>query len=311
MVTGRASGNTTHRDHDPAFLIENFEINYALSASQALRARYNLRRAGKTLLAIGDAMAMPSRTSASGTPEGGYATAMPQKYPPSFPGVRRELAAIRRIFGERSHMLTQADATPGAFQTQAPDYRILHIAAHVEFDEARPLYSLIVLSPDRPGPQAGGLRAINFLSMELNAELVVLSGCNTGRVSPGADQSGMTSSIVLSGVPTVVASLWNVDDEVTAQLMESFYSYLTSRHSKGESLRLAKLDMLHGGRSDPFYWGAFVLCGDGGEIALDGEGLQPHTEAVGVFTIVGSLMILLCAVALFRRHRTMRCGSRV
>jgi CHAT domain-containing protein len=311
MVTGREMRNNTRHGHDPAFLIEEFEVNYALSATQALRARYNVHRAGKTMLAIGDAVAMSARTESSGYSEGEYASVMPQKYSPSFPGVRRELAAIRRIFGERSDILSQAEATPGAFQTEAPDYRILHIAAHVEFDETRPLYSLIVLSPDRLRPQAGGLRAINFLSMELNAELVVLSGCNTGRVSPGTDQSGMTSSIVLSGVPTVVASLWNVDDEVTAQLMESFYSYLTSGHTKGESLRMAKLDMMRGGRSDPFYWGAFVLCGDGGQIALDAEPLQPNNAAVGVYAIVGSLILLLCGVVLFRKHRTIRSDSQV
>jgi len=80
-------------------------------------------------------------------------------------------------------------------------------------------------------------QGIDFLSFELNADLVVLSGCNTGRLSSRAELSGMTSTIMLSGVPSVVASLWNVDDEVTAQLMEAFYSYLNAGRGKGESLR--------------------------------------------------------------------------
>ncbi len=306
MVTRRAGNHDIAGNHDPAFLIEAFEINYALSASQALRARYNVHHAGKIMLAIGDAIAIPPKTEIAGASDDESASGVHKKYTPSFPGVHRELAAIKRIFGARSDILTQGDATPGAFQSEAPDYRILHIAAHVEFDDSRPLYSLIILSPDRLRPQSGGFRAINFLSMELNADLVVLSGCNTGRISSGTDLSGMTSSIILSGVPTVVASLWNVDDEVTAQLMESFYSYLTAGHPRGESLRLAKLDMMRGGRSDPFYWGAFVLCGDEGLIALDAEDLHSHNVIAGVCAIVGSMMILICSVVLLNKLRRVK-----
>jgi len=303
MVTGRNRNISASQSRDPAFLIEEFEINYALSASQALMARNTVHRPLKTMLAIGDAITLPPLNETSGYSENEHGSALPRKYSPSFPGVRRELAAIKRIFGARADILTQAEATPLAFKADESDYRIIHIAAHVEFDESRPLYSLIQLSPDRSSPHAAGLRAINFLSMELNAELVVLSGCNTGRVSSGTDLSGMTSSIVLSGVPTVVASLWNVDDEVTAQLMESFYSYLAAGHPKGESLRLAKLDMMRGGRSDPFYWGAFVLCGDGGGIALDGEDMHTRSASSGVYALVGSLMILLCSVVLFNKYK--------
>jgi CHAT domain-containing protein len=294
MLVTRLDKRTSSSSHcEPRFLIEDFEINYALSAAIALDEKSCLHHASRTILAVGDAIPSTKSDESDGFSNRGETRLPSSNYAHSYPGVRRELAAIKRIFGQRADVLSQWDATPRTFMKEAPEYRILHVAAHVDFDESRPLYSLIVLSPDIATDEKKGIRAIDFLSFELNADLVVLSGCNTGRTSSRAELSGMTSTIMLSGVPSVVASLWNVDDEVTAQMMEAFYAYLNAGRGKGESLRLAKLDMLKSGRSDPFYWGAFVLCGDGGKMSLAMEsrsvfGTTSVAQAILGFAIVWS-----------------------
>ncbi len=186
---------------------------------------------------------------------------------------------------------------------EAYQYRILHLASHVSFDELRPLYSLIALSRDASNGDSKGLRAIDFLSLDLNADLVVLSGCNTGRLSSRSGSDGLTSSIMISGVPTVVASLWNVDDEVTANLMEAFYGNLKKGNTKSEALRRAKMELVHSGKSDPFYWGAFVLCGDGGRISLDdtdNKSSKTFSETTAVLCLSSACLVMIIA---YWRHR--------
>jgi len=139
--------------------------------------------------------------------------------------------------------------------------------------------------------------SISFLSIDLNAHLVVLSGCNTGRISPSAGLPGMTSAIILSGVPNVISSLWNVDDEVTAQLMESFYANLRSGIGVRDALKKAKLDMIRSGKSDPFYWGAFILTGNNEKVLGFSDESAPKNRITLGFLVAGlSLLFLLSMV---------------
>jgi CHAT domain-containing protein len=166
---------------------------------------------------------------------------------------------------------------------------------------------LIALSNEAGDGGSSGLRPIDFLSIDLNADMVVLSGCNTGRLSSRSGFEGMTSSLMISGVPSVIASLWNVDDEVTASLMESFYTYLKNGVRKGEALRRAKLDMIKTGRSDPFYWGAFILCGDGDKISIADSRSDLAGTSVLISAIVGfSAACILWIIVGRNRHRMVR-----
>ncbi len=307
LVSGWTSGVDSLTHFGPKFIIDQYDINYALSASTDLNLCNKVHDVPKLILAIGDAV-VSEKTTTSGYRIRALRMENPISAPPRFyPGVRRELGAIRNIFGNAATVLSRFDATTNRFSFEASQYRILHIAAHVNFDESRPLYSMITLSNDADDGGSGGLRAIDFLSIHLNADLVVLSGCNTGRLSSRSGLEGMTSSIMISGVPSVIASLWNVDDEVTASLMETFYTYLKKGVGRGEALRSAKLDMIKSGRSDPFYWGAFVLFGDRGKISTgDSPEEAPVTSAL-IPALVGlSAACVVCFIVLSRRHQLMR-----
>lgn len=104
------------------------------------------------------------------------------------------------------------------------------------------------------------------MRLKLNADLVTLSACRTGlgKVVTGEGVLGLTRAFMYAGTSSVVASLWNVNDIATAELMTTFYRKLKAGLPKDEALRQAKLEMLKGKQlawRQPYYWASFVLAG--------------------------------------------------
>jgi CHAT domain-containing protein len=151
---------------------------------------------------------------------------------------------------------------------QLSQYRILHFATHGLLNNERPELSGLVLSLiDRAGnPQDGFLRLHEIYNLQLNADLVVLSACETGRGKEikGEGLIGLTRGFMYSGAPRVVASLWNVDDLATAELMKLFYrGMLKDGLPAGAALRTAQLELSRQKRwASPYFWAGFVLQGE-------------------------------------------------
>ncbi len=171
-------------------------------------------------------------------------------------------------------------ATEAAFRGQAPGSRLIHIAAHGQLNARSPLFSRLILAPDA-GPQAeddGALEVHEVYGLDLTrADMVTLSACQTqlGSRSDGDDIVGLNRAFLYAGAPTVVASLWSVDDEATAVLMEAFYAHLKAGMGKAEALRAAQSDLRqdreHPQWAHPFYWAAFVLTGDPGDVSASAQ----------------------------------------
>jgi CHAT domain-containing protein/tetratricopeptide (TPR) repeat protein len=167
-------------------------------------------------------------------------------------------------------------ATEAAFRSMAPGSRLIHIAAHGQLNARNPLFSRLILAPDA-GSQAGddgALEVHEVYGLNLaNAEIVTLSACQTqlGGQSNGDDIVGLSRAFIYAGAPTVVASLWSVDDEATAALMMAFYTHLKTGLGKAEALRAAQTDLRHDATHpqwvQPFYWAAFGLTGDPGTVS--------------------------------------------
>jgi len=151
---------------------------------------------------------------------------------------------------------------------QLSEYRILHFATHGLLNSERPELSGVVFSLiDREGkPQDGFLRLHEIYNLQLNAELIVLSACETGlgKEIKGEGLIGLTRGFMYSGAPRVVASLWNVDDFATAELMKLFYQrMLKDGLPAGAALRAAQLELSGQKRwASPYYWAGFVLHGE-------------------------------------------------
>jgi CHAT domain-containing protein len=147
-------------------------------------------------------------------------------------------------------------------------YRYLHFATHGLLDSERPGLSALALSMvDEDGrPQDGFLRANDIYNLKLPAELVVLSGCQTGlgKAVNGEGLVGLTRGFMYSGAARVVVSLWNVDDQATSELMARFYRKMLKENQRpAAALRTAQVEMWKQMRwRAPYYWATFVLQGE-------------------------------------------------
>jgi CHAT domain-containing protein/Tfp pilus assembly protein PilF len=191
-----------------------------------------------------------------------------------------------------------------AMDSNFGEYQILHFATHGFLDNEHPELSGIVLTMvDPKGVQQNGLMPLpDIYSLDLSAELTVLSACQTalGKDISGEGLVGLTHSFMSAGSKSVVASLWKVDDRATANLMRHFYeSMLQQGMPTGAALRAAKLKAIKEKQwREPFFWAGFVLQGEyRNRIAVDNN-QWPH-PAWGIFAL---LILLSSGVVVFRRR---------
>ena len=180
------------------------------------------------------------------------------------PGAEREAKAIGKLFGTKP--LIGNAATETEVTQRLPKARFIHLATHGIFDNVQGLNSGIALAPssnnksDEKGD--GLLTAGEILDLKLNAELVVLSACDTGRGRISGDGViGLSRSLISAGVPSVLVSLWSVPDAPTAELMTEFYQNLQNNPDKAQALRQAMLTTMKQ-HPNPRDWAAFTLIGE-------------------------------------------------
>jgi CHAT domain-containing protein/tetratricopeptide (TPR) repeat protein len=155
-----------------------------------------------------------------------------------------------------------------ATSVELSQYRYVHFATHGYLDSDRPGLSAVVLSlVDENGkPQDGFLRAHDIYNLNLPAELVVLSACQTGlgKEIRGEGLVGLTQGFMYAGARRVLVSLWNVNDKATAELMQRFYRHMLKDHqSPAASLRAAQVEMWRQRHwQSPYYWAAFTMQGE-------------------------------------------------
>lgn len=160
-----------------------------------------------------------------------------------------------------SRVLTRKNATETAFKHTAMAYSRIHFATHGKFQADAPLDSGLYLAKD--GENDGVLTVGELYSMNLDADLVTLSACETGlgKIANGDDVVGLTRGFLYAGSRSIIASLWSVDDKATADLMQAFYKNLATM-GKAEALRQAQLATRQT-YPHPYFWAAFQLTGRG------------------------------------------------
>ena len=186
------------------------------------------------------------------------------------PGSRQEAQAIANLVGDPRPLvlLDGAARKEWILEHRLRNHRWLHFATHGLLDSRRPRLSGLALAQfDEAGTALGGfLAAHEIYDLELDADLVVLSGCQTalGKEIRGEGLVGLARGFLYAGARRVVASLWRVQDRATVELMERFYhQILVQGSSPAAALRQAQLEMLQDRRfQDPYFWAAFVHIGD-------------------------------------------------
>lgn len=213
------------------YLIEQFEISYAPSASVWLHTKLAPMRPLQKLLAV----AVPDA---------------------QLPGVEAEVRNLPQFFPQ-SQVLVGEQATLANLHNQLQWCDILHLASHGVFRESNPLFSMLKLYD-------GWLAVHDVLDWQFKPELVVLSACQTGLNRPmaGDELLGLARGFLAAGATALVASIWAVDDEITAILMREFYAGLAQKLNIAAALRRAMLNLLHNpAYSHPHYWAAFMGLG--------------------------------------------------
>lgn len=170
------------------------------------------------------------------------------------PLVRAEIESLTPLFPEADVLLDER-ATLAFVREYAPRADVLHLACHGQFRPDNPLFSSLRLTN-------GWLTVRDAYSLELNCELVTLSACETGvsAVAPGDELIGMARGFFSAGAPTLLLSLWTVDDAATAALMTDFYSRLRDGEAPAAALRASQRALLQQ-QPHPFFWSPFVLVG--------------------------------------------------
>ncbi|KAB8314430.1 CHAT domain-containing protein [Tolypothrix campylonemoides VB511288] len=245
------------------YLIEKYTIRIVpsiqvLSITQKLSGLFAQQKENFTQdLALGNALVvgnpiMPKISLKIGQP--------PQSLRP-LPGAEREAKAIAPLLNTQP--IIGEDATKVAVLHKMLKAQIIHLATHGLLDDFHEIGTpgAIALSPS--GEDDGLLTAGEILKLQLNAELVVLSACDTGRGRlTGDGVIGLSRSLILAGVPSMIVSLWAVPDAPTAELMTEFYQNLERGFDKASALRQAMLTTMKQHPNNPKNWAAFSLIGE-------------------------------------------------
>jgi CHAT domain-containing protein len=181
----------------------------------------------------------------------------------NLPGAKAEAENIAALLNTKA--ITGNQATKAAIVRQMPTARIIHLATHGLLDDFAGvgIPGAIALAPDGTGKENDGLLTANeILDMQLTADLVVLSACDTGRGKlTGDGVVGLSRSFINAGVPSILVSLWKVPDRSTALLMTEFYKNLQQKLDRATALRQAMLTVKRQ-QPDPVHWAAFTLIGE-------------------------------------------------
>ncbi|MGE4481450.1 CHAT domain-containing protein [Acidocella sp.] len=207
---------------------------------------------------------------------------------PQLPYARLELQAAAATFhaGPQDELLGAAFTVPDVEKADLKNFQILHFATHALLPTDLPCQTepAIVTSAPTGAKSANNalLSTSDVMGLKLDANLVVLSACNTGGGEEGGEAlSGLARSFFYAGARAMMVTQWSVNDQVSAYLVADTLSRLHAGHSGGPagSLRATQLALIDGAGkgfpaqiADPFYWAAFTVIGDGGVEALSGEG---------------------------------------
>lgn len=202
-------------------------------------------------------------------------------------GAKEESKLIVDLFSGK--LKSGLEATERNFKEEAANFDIIHLATHSIVNESNFDYTKMIMEQDEM--EDGHLHAFEIVNMNLNAQLVTLSACNTGfgKIRKGEGVMSLSRAFAYAGVPATVVSLWPASDKSTPELMKYFYQNLKEGQRKSEALNNARKEYLAtatGKARHPFYWGGFVVIGDD----------SPITSENSYVAMILSILFLLTAV---------------
>ncbi len=186
----------------------------------------------------------------------------------ALPAARVEVEQLAKRY--RGYFAFDNSASERNFKAKAGNYSIIHLAMHGLLNETEPILSSLAFTEDADSLENNFLQAYEISKMDLNANLVVLSACETGygRFERGNGIASLARAFMYAGTPALVVSLWQVHDASTAIIMQNFYAQLEQGLDKAEALQQAKLEYIKLAASQtdiaahPAFWAAFIQMGN-------------------------------------------------
>ncbi len=278
-------------------LIEEHFISYQLSLSDVISRNSELANQTAEMLFVGN--------DSDGSPNSlvfdrRYLTFSKISGGSFLPGVRKELEELHIRLGNRFDEITNGLATKSRVLTSAPGYTVVHVAAHGRPIAMDPISSSIVISAEATpfGEVGAELTPLDIASRQWDSELIFLSACGTAEGGPEGISDGFLSAFKSSGVDCIIASLGDVDDRVTANLVGKFYSNLAIGIPSVDALRNAKLSLAKEGIV-PQLWAPFVMYGTSKTFGTftsrhrSGEWDSVSILSIAVYCVAGSVWLLV------------------
>jgi CHAT domain-containing protein len=188
------------------------------------------------------------------------------------PAAKEEIKALSKTY--KGDFMLGDEASESKFKQKAENYAVIHLAMHGILDEENPMLSSLAFTEEGDKAENNFLQVFEISKLKLQADLVVLSACETGygKFEAGNGVASLARAFMYAGVNSLVVSLWAVNDGSTALLMHFFYKNLDSGLGKAEALRQAKLDYLNksdGINAHPALWSPFVQIGNAQPVILE------------------------------------------
>ena len=212
-----------------------------------------------------------------------------------------EIDAIAELFPRQVTRLKQADASRDAFMDQVTEYQVIHLSSHALVNPLDPDLSFVAFSQLTDSLEDEEILYLLDLSgLQLEAELAVLSACETGlgQISAGEGVLSLARAFSMSGAASTLTTLWKVDDQATKELMVQFYDALASGTARSTALAEAQQAALDGQYAHPYYWSALTLYGASGQLEL-----PTAKNRMLVAGLAGMAVGLLAAIIWRRRQK--------
>ncbi len=230
------------------FLVQKYAISYEFSAGLLLQKSKSAKQSQAGSIFLCAPISFPENDHLD-----------------DLPGTEQEVNNIAKLFTADAMIAKGNDANESLIKSgKLADFRYLHFATHGVVDEESPELSRIFLQS--ASSEDGNVFSGELFNLKLNADLAVLSACQTGlgKFSKGEGVIGLSRALVYAGARSIMVSYWSVADESTSELMTDFYKRLLQQSIPNfrEALQQSKLAMIAGKKySAPYYWAPFVLIG--------------------------------------------------
>ena len=285
---------------DGPWLIEKFAIAYAPSMSSlweiVKRAESKKEKRTKDLLAFGD-----PDYGTFGSPALAGQNSQNQSPAENFPQLEYSGIEVQKISafinaGKKDIRVRDRASEQELKKLPLLDYKLIHFATHGVIDDEKPARSAIVLSLNGDSQEDGFVQMREIYNLRMNADLVSLSACQTGRGQyiQGEGIESLNRAFFYAGASSVLTSLWSINDQASAHIMERFYFHLKNHSTLVGALRAAKIEMIQSRfLAHPYYWAAFLITGDASRTPF-------NKPLLNLMTVVLAISLAMVSVLAWR-----------